>query len=329
MSIVTDLLPRPPKKWPLLLGLAAAYFGAKTFAPKLFEVKKIQGNVVVTGGGSGIGRLMALRCAKEGAGIAIVDLNLEAAQAVADECAKMGVVARAYKCNVARGIEVERMAEQVLSDFEHIDIVINNAGIVREGYLTEVTNDSMKLVLEVNTLAILMVTKAFLPGMIDRDKNGHSGHIVVIASSAGRVGVPRMASYSASKFGAVGAGEAIRLELKKLGCKKVGCTLVCPSYIKTDMFKDAKLKPRFKFLEPAVEFLMPLLEAEHVANEVIDAVKRDQPLLVLPAFGYTSTILQAFLPVWLTDEILDILGANNSMDDFVQTRGKTLEMAAK
>ncbi|GBG32080.1 Epidermal retinol dehydrogenase 2 [Hondaea fermentalgiana] len=314
-SFVGDFLPRPPKRWALLAGAVAAYYGLREVAPHLFE-KSINGDVVViTGGGSGIGRLMALRVAKEGCSVAILDVNKEGADKVAEECKALGATARSYLCDVTNRSMVYEVAAQVEKDFGHVDIVVNNAGIVGGKKLIEADDDRMELVLKVNTHAILWVTKAFLPGMIRRNH----GHVVIIASSAGRVGVPNMVAYNASKFGAVGAGEGIRLEMQKMGTK-IKCTTVCPMYIATGMFEGAKLQPRYKFLEGPVNALFPILEPDYVADQIINAVKRDQELLVMPAMAYSTTIMQGLLPTAVTDRILEDLGVSSSMDHFKQTR---------
>mmetsp|Transcript_22418 Transcript_22418/g.43998 ORF Transcript_22418/g.43998 Transcript_22418/m.43998 type:complete len:323 (+) Transcript_22418:332-1300(+) len=315
ISLAGDFLPRLPKKWPYILGLVAAYYGVRELAPQLFE-KKISGDVaVITGGGSGIGRLMAHRLAKEGCCVAIIDVNFQGAQQVADECKALGVTARAYQCDVTKHEMVYEVAKRIEGDFGRADIIINNAGIVDGNKLVDADDARMELVLKVNTHAILWVTKAFLPGMIKRDH----GHVVIIASSAGRVGVPNMVAYNASKFGAVGAGEGIRLELQKMGTK-IKCTTVCPMYISTGMFEGAKLQPKFKFLEGIVNALFPILEPQYAADSTIQAIKRNQELLVMPAMAYTTTILQGLFPVSVTDKILDDLGVSSSMDHFKQTR---------
>ena len=104
-------------------------------------------------------------------------------------------------------------AEATQRTFGRVDIVINNAGIVSGQKLLEANDARMEATIKVNTIALLWVTKAFLPGMLKRDH----GHVVTIASSAGRLGVAGLVDYCASKFGAVGFDEALRMELGKLG----------------------------------------------------------------------------------------------------------------
>lgn len=220
-----DFLPTPPKKWKTLLALASAYYGVQAALPHLFE-KKIAGDVaVVTGAGSGIGRLMALKLAKEGCKVALLDINVEAAAHVAAECEKLGATARAYKCNVVDREMVYAVGKQVEADFGRVDIVINNAGIVGGKKLMEADDKRMELTIQVNTIALLWVTKAFLGGMIERDH----GHVVTIASSAGRVGIPNMVAYCASKFGAVGFVRFV-LPLASGAATAAACASYCSTY---------------------------------------------------------------------------------------------------
>jgi len=315
MEAVAEWLPRAPKRWRVILGAAAAYYALRELAPKLFE-KSISGDVcVITGGAGGIGRLMALRLAKEGCKVALLDINQEALNAVQKEVRALGVKCEAYICDVSKREEIYRVAKQVEGDFGRVDMLINNAGIVGGKKLLEADDNRIELTLKINTLALIYMTKAFLPGMLKRDH----GHIVNIASSAGLVGVPGLVDYCASKYGAVGFDESLRMELRKLR-SKVSTTCVCPSYIKTGMFEGAIMQPRIKALSGIVSFMMPLLEPDYVANQVITAVKRDQKLLVMPTMGYLSSVLKALLPVTVCENILDDLGVTNSMNDFKQTR---------
>jgi len=298
-----------------MLAAAAAYYATRELAPYLFE-KKVTGDVaVITGGGGGIGRLMALRLAKEGCIIVLLDINEAAVKKVEEEILATGTKCKAYICDVSKYEDIYKVAAEVEAEFGRVDILINNAGIVGGKKLLEADDKRIELTLKINTLGLIYMTKALLPGMLKRDH----GHIINIASSAGLVGVPGLVDYCASKFGAVGFDESLRMELRKLG-SKVGTTVVCPSYIKTGMFDGAILQPRIKALSGIVNFLMPLLEPEYAANQIINAMKRNQKVLVMPSFGYFAPFLKASLPTVLCDNILDDIGVTSSMDDF---KGRT------
>jgi all-trans-retinol dehydrogenase (NAD+) len=136
---------------------------------------------------------------------------------------------------------------------------VNNAGIVSGKSLLEVDDARAELTVQVNTIAHFWTAKAFLPGMLKRNH----GHVVSIASAAGIVGVAGLADYCASKFGAVGFNESLRLELRKLGTN-VKTTVVCPYYIDTGMFTGVQTK---------FSWLLPILQPSYVVSLIISSVK--------------------------------------------------------
>ena len=127
-----------------------------------------------------------------------------------------------------------------------VDILVNNAGIVRGGFLTEAQPRDIELVMNVNTMSLFWVTRAFLPAMVERN----SGHIVTIASSAGLVPLRSAESYTTSKHAAVGFHDSVRQELRTQA-PGVRMTLVTPFFVNTGMFHGTK--SRFDFLLPIVE----------------------------------------------------------------------------
>jgi len=157
--------------------------------------------------------------------------------------------------------------------------------------------------LMVNTVAHGYTTKAFLPKMIENNR----GHVVSIASSAGITGVSGLADYCASKFGAVGFDEALRLEMKKLR-KNVKTTCVCPYFIDTGMFEGASTR---------FSFILPILSAEYAATRIVQAILQEETYLLMPAFVNSIYFMRCFCPTWLYDKLMDWIGASNSMDHFI------------
>lgn len=259
--------------------------------------------VVITGAGSGIGRLMALGAAERGAKAVLVwDIDETSARAVADEIEQAGGRARAVQVDVTDQGSVDQAAEQALLEFARVDVLINNAGIVTGKEFTNVTQADVERTFAVNTLSHYRTTGAFLPGMLERDR----GSVVTIASAAGLVGVSRQADYSPSKFAAVGFAQSLRAELRHRG-SNVHTLLYCPFYISTGMFEGVKTK---------FNRILPILEPETAARHVLDALEAGHQMKVDPPLVRLAQVAQA-LPVPIIDPLMDYFGINQTMDDFV------------
>ena len=187
---------------------------------------------LVTGGGSGIGRLLARELARRGAVPVVWDVD-EAA--VADTVGELDRLsegrARGYACDVRDLDAVGAAAEHVRREVGDPMILVNNAGVVSGARFLDLRADDVRRTFDVNALALFWVTKAFLPAMVDANR----GHVVTVASAAGLVGVARQTDYSASKHAAVGFDESLRVELRRIA-PRVQTTVVCPYYVDTGMF---------------------------------------------------------------------------------------------
>jgi all-trans-retinol dehydrogenase (NAD+) len=270
--------------------------------------------VLVTGGASGIGRLMARRFAAGGATCVIWDLDEEGAGEAAAELARVtGRPHHAYRCDVSNREMVYEVAHQVRAEVGHVDIVVNNAGVVSGQMLLDLPDHAIETTYGVNVLALYWVTKAFLPEMVRRN----DGHIVTIASNASLVGVAKQTDYSASKHAAMGFDESLRMELRQIA-PGVKTTVVCPFYIDTGMFSG--VKSRFPLL-------LPILKEDEVARKVVRAVERNRIRLIMPAFAKLLPVARA-LPPRVFDALVDYLGVNVSMADFVGRTSPTEVEAA-
>ncbi|MWV51352.1 SDR family NAD(P)-dependent oxidoreductase (plasmid) [Rathayibacter sp. VKM Ac-2803] len=254
--------------------------------------------VLVTGGGSGIGRLLALGAARRGAEVVIWDLSEATAAGVAAEITGRGHRARAAAVDVSDRAAVEVAAQ----DAGPIDVLINNAGVVTGKDLLDASDEAIERTFRVNTLALFWTTRAFLPGMMARDR----GTVVTISSAAGLVGVARQTDYSASKFAAFGFAESLRVELAKKRAR-VNSLVVCPYYIDTGMFDGVKTK---------FPLVLPILKPENVAERILASVERGNSRLVMPRLLHALPVLRVF-PVRGFDTVMRFLGVNSTMDYFV------------
>jgi all-trans-retinol dehydrogenase (NAD+) len=258
--------------------------------------------VVITGGASGLGRRMAMEFAKQGAELILWDLDAVRLTRVVDEIAQIGGrKAWGYECDVSDRRAVAAVAALVEQEVGPVDVVVNNAGIVSGRPFLELSDEAIERTFGVNTMALFWVTRAFLPGMLERNR----GHVLTVASASGWVGVAKLADYAASKWAAVGFDESLRMELRKRG-SAVHTTCLCPFYVNTGMFDG--VATRF----PA---LLPILDEEKVAQRAVKAVLRNEARVMLPPLVALVPVAR-LLPTPLFDLAMNFLGVNGTMDDF-------------
>lgn len=266
---------------------------------------------LITGGASGIGRLMALELARRGALLVIWDLNPAGLEAIVSELdGATGRPSVGMVCDVSDRRAVYAAAQQVRDQVGHVDILVNNAGVVSGRPFLELPDEAIERTFQVNTLALFWTAKAFLPAMIARN----SGHVVTIASASGLVGVPGLVDYAASKHAAIGFDESLRMEMRETA-PGVKTTVVCPFFIDTGMF--AGVTTRF----PA---LLPILSPGPTARRIVDAIEADQERLMLPPSIALLPVFRA-LPTALFDRGAQWLGVTASMDHF---KGRPAQPAA-
>lgn len=259
-------------------------------------------HVLVTGGASGIGRLMAKKLAALGGRVSIWDIQRENLDKVVAEINAGGrETARGFFCDVSKRENVYRAAEETTAAGGPVEILINNAGVVSGKPLLQIPDEKIEATFAVNVLALFWTTKAFLPHMIENNR----GHVVTIASASGLIGVPKLSDYAASKWAAVGFDESLRGELRKTS-PGVMTTVVCPFYIDTGMFHG--VKSRFSWL-------LPILKEDKVAERVVSAIQRNKRRLMMPPVVYTVPLMRLF-PVGVFDWLAAFLGVNASMDEF-------------
>ena len=180
--------------------------------------------VLITGGASGIGKLMGERFLKEGANNLIIwDIDEQALEDTTEQFDSQGFEVYPYLVDLAKLDQIKEMAADVLQDVGSVDILVNNAGIVVGKEFAKHSYEEISKTFEINVLGVMNLTRALLPDMI---KQGMA-HIVNIASAAGLVGNPNMSVYASSKWAVLGWSESLRLELEELkGDLRV--TTICP-----------------------------------------------------------------------------------------------------
>ncbi len=193
-------------------------------------MKLLEGKVaIITGAARGIGKAIALKFAAEGADIAFTDLNIDDnAKQTEAEIAALGVRVKGYASNAANFDETHTVVEEILKDFGHIDILINNAGITKDGLMMRMTEQQWDAVITVNLKSAFNFIHAVTPIMM-RQRNGS---IVNMSSVVGVSGNAGQCNYSASKAGMIGLAKSIA---KEVGSRGIRANCIAPGFIITDM----------------------------------------------------------------------------------------------
>ncbi len=194
---------------------------------------------VVTGAGRGIGRAIALELARRGCDIALLSRTAETLEKTAAEIAARGGRAIAIRCDVANAGEVRRAADEVLRTLGTPLVVVNNAGIVRRASVHEMREEDWDAVLDVNLKGVFLVTRAFLPAMLERKE----GRCIAVASIASTLGTPLQSAYNAAKWGVVGFTKSLAEELRGKGLQAM---CVMPGSVETRMLEGSGFAPTMR-----------------------------------------------------------------------------------
>lgn len=268
---------------------------------------------LITGAGGGLGRELSLAFVREGVEIVATDINQASLDETLELVESTGGSALGFKMDVTQVDDVQLVRQELHRQRGPIDVLINNAGIVRGGPFLQIGMDEHRAILNVNALGPMTVTHAFLPDLISRAE----AHCITIASASGMIPMPLQISYSASKWFALGFSDAIREELRLKGQRHVHVTSVCPSYLDTDMFHGVRLP-----------LLTKALSSAEVARQVVRAVKANRTHLLTP-WIVNLIPLGKTLPLWVGEKVCDWLGVSDGMRDWVGNGSPHADAPAK
>lgn len=265
--------------------------------------------VLITGGASGIGRIMgALAREKGAAALVIWDINQANIDNTLSELSTKGKVF-GYRVDISDEQAVIAAAQRVKTEIGEVDILINCAGIITGNKtFDKCSSEDINRTLSINTVAPMVVTMQFLPDMIARN----SGHICNISSAGGLISNPRMSIYAASKWAVIGWSDSVRIELEQMG-SSVKVTTIAPYYIKTGMF-DGVRSP-----------IVPLMKPEYAARQIIRSIERNKRVRVItkliPFPYHFVRLMQGILPTKVFDWFFgEVFGIYHSMDNFTGRR---------
>jgi NAD(P)-dependent dehydrogenase (short-subunit alcohol dehydrogenase family) len=238
--------------------------------------------VAITGGARGIGRATAAALIAQGAKVAIGDLDGALAARTAQELGH-GTVGLAL--DVTNPLIFETFLDHVAAQLGPLDVLINNAGIMPIGPFTEESDETARALVDVNLNGVIIGSKLALRRFLPRGR----GHLVNIASAAGKAGFPGGATYCATKHAVVGLSEAIRAEVRDRG---ISVSVVMPTVVRTELGSGLAETRSFKAVEP-----------EDVAAAIVDALQRNRYEVFVPKSMAPVLRPKGMLPIWAVDAI--------------------------
>lgn len=248
-------------------------------------MNRLQGKIIViTGASGGLGKEIAIQSAKQGASVILLARSLDKLKALRHMLIETYKIdAYAFQLDVANPNDVKEIFKQITHDIGEVDVLINNAGygIFKEAIETDV--HEAKAMFDVNVLGLMACTSSVLPMM----KSRKSGHIINIASQAGKMATPKSSLYSATKFAVLGYSNALRMELKN---EHIFVTTVNPGPIATDFFETADESGNYiKSIEKII------LKPEAVARKIVAAMFTTKREINLPGWmEFTSKLYYLF-----------------------------------
>ncbi len=250
--------------------------------------------VLITGGGRGIGKATGAAFVARGATVCLADLDLPAAQDAATD-----IGGHAFVLDVTSRSSFEQCVAEVVDRFGRVDVLVNNAGVMPLGGFLDEPDALSATTLDVNVRGLIHGLRVVLPAMIERG----DGHVVNVASMAGKFAIPGMAVYNASKFGALGLSLAVRAEFAATG---VSVSAVLPSAVRTGLVSGLQLGHG-----------MPTVDPEDVARAIVGSVRSRRAEITVPGYLRLFDLVDALTPEWalrLVRRVLDDARALTSID---------------
>ena len=276
-----------------LTALGAGTYLLKSAFNRYFEYDLKNKTVLITGGSRGLGLVMAREFAREGSRLVLCARDAQELDQARLDLEESGAEVMVIPCDITNQQDVKAMIAAVYTRFGAIDVLVNNAGVIQVGPLEVMTHEDFELVMQAHFWGPLNTILAVLPSM----RQKRTGRIVNISSIGGKVSVPHLVPYSASKFALVGLSKGLRAELMKDGIK---VTTVCPGLMRTGSPRNAdfKGKHQFEYAWFSISDALPLLtvSAENAARQIVRACKSGQAELVISIPAKIAVLFDALFP---------------------------------
>ncbi len=221
--------------------------------------------IFITGGASGLGEALAERYAQDNWSVCIGDINVERGEAVAAALKSQGVRSQFLRCDVTKDADLEAAAQWLMSNWDGVDIVVNNAGVALAGHFEDTALENWNWIIDINLLGVVRGCKVFVKIFQAQG----SGQFINIASAAGLIHLPRMAAYNASKAAVIALSETLRFEYPK-----VKVSVVCPTFFKTRLAETLRTSDPSTRAEMTKLVTYSKVPASFIANAIYkDAAK--------------------------------------------------------
>jgi short-subunit dehydrogenase len=276
-----------------LTALGAGTYALKSAFRRLLEYDLKNKTVLITGGSRGLGLVMAREFAREGSRLVLCARDEQELDQARIDLENSGAEVMVVPCDIRNQQDVNAMIASVNARFGAIDVLVNNAGVIQVGPLEVMTHEDFELAMQAHFWGPLNMIMAVLPAMRQRK----AGRIVNITSIGGKVSIPHLVPYSASKFALVGLSKGLRAELMKDGIK---VTTICPGLMRTGSPRNAdfKGKHRFEYAWFSISDALPLLtvSAENAARQIVRACKSGQAELVISVPAKIAVLFDSLFP---------------------------------
>lgn len=265
-------------------------------------------NAIVTGGASGLGRAIARRLARDGWNIAICDINEEAGKQTVDELRAAGGDGRFERLDVTQREEWAALSERLHGDWQHLDLLVNNAGVAVSGEVGQTSLDDWHWIINVNLWNGIYGCHTFIDWLKD---NPNGAHIINTASLAAIASGPSMAAYNVTKAGMVALSETLYAELQP---HNVGVTVLCPAFFATNLLKNGRFFKEDDRETAERAFTNAKMTADDVAEAAIKAMRKKKLFVVVPFKARRYWYLKRIFPQDFMKRVGEIYAKNGLRD---------------
>jgi short-subunit dehydrogenase len=266
-------------------------------------MKDLRGRTaVVTGASRGIGVYIARALAREGVNLSLAARSEEDLEAVRNQMSALGVEVIATRCDVTSADDRAHLLERTEAKLGPIDILVNNAGVETVAHFETADEDHLVRTIEVNLVSAMLLTRAVVPGMLERKR----GHVVNIASGAGKVGVPYAVAYAASKHGLVGFTNSLRCEYHK---NPVGFSVVCPALV-----SETGMYARWEDRGTRAPKIAGRASPDKVAAVVISCIRKNRSEVLVNTPPVRPLVVLANIAPGLTPRVMKLFGYSGTFE---------------